>query len=472
MNTLRILTQGGTVSPGDLRRIVVLAREYGVETLEISNRQEMLLPVPKALLREDLARRIEAIGRPTDAADPSVQNVVSSLPATDVFPDTPWLTTGVYLDVLAQLSRPTRLKINLGDPAQSLVPLFSGNINFVASPEPHYWYVFLRPSGAVRRYGWPVLIETESIGAFAEVVERLYFERPITDLETFYRNVMSVFRGRTRKAEAEWNPVPPPTPVYEGFHQTRSGSYWLGLFRKTYAFPLAFVEALCELALQTRAGKLYLTPWKTFLVKDIQEKDLPGWRQLLGRFGIRTHVPSWYLNWQLPNADPEAVSLKNNLLLQLEEADVRTDELSFSVKVPFSEVAASVAIQVNGAPDRFDVYQKALSGNPNAPFVLVAKSRPADALGDVIRDLAQSYYERQHAFLPEPPGPEPETGAERPLRTVHQCPHCLTVYDPEYGEPHRGFEAGRSFGSLPEEYTCGLCDAPKSEFTEQYRPER
>ncbi len=478
---LRIFTAGGAISPGDLWQVAALAQDYGLTTLEIGNRQELILAVERKVQREDLARRIHALEMTTDEPDALAQNIVSSLPATDVFPDTPWLTAGVYLDVLAQFADSTtdgwlpQLKINLIDPAQSLIPPATGNVNFVAAPEPDYWYVLLRPSGSVRRYAWPVLIASESVGAFARVVEAQYLAGNTGNADAFYKTVMAEFVGQTRKPATGLKLPDAQIPVYEGFHRMQSGNFWLGLYRKNQAFPLPFIEALCDLCRQTRVGKLFLTTYKTLLIKDIREADRPTWDRLLGRFGIRTNVPAWHLNWQIPDADASSLALRNHILNQLEEADVRTDELSFAVNVPFSEAAASVVIQQNrdvgdaasrpGSPEHFDVYQRTHQTTTNTQYVVVAKSRPLAQLSGVVEQLALAHYERLNTAAPGPMVDDAPV-AEKPQRLVHACPDCLSQYDPRYGEPHRGILAKTPFDALPTDYACGICEAEKTLFVD------
>ncbi|AQG81772.1 rubredoxin [Spirosoma montaniterrae] len=474
---LQLLTHGGHIAPNDLRQVAGWAAAYGLTSVEISNRQSVLLGPLEPIGKEDLNQQIQTLGLATDLTQPQAHNIVSSLPATDVFPDTPWLTAGVYLDVLAQFSTPPHLKVNLIDPAQSLVSPFTGNINFVASPEPNFWYAFLRPSGSVRRYQWPILIDSESIGAFVQVVEQHYFAHTAdtgarATLDTFYRAVMADFQGRTRRVTHDLALPDAHTPVYEGFHQTRTGNYWLGLYRKNYAFPLEFIAALCDLCRDTRVGKLYLTPYKTLLIKDIREADRPAWERLLGRFGIRTNLPAWHLNWHLPNASEQAVQVRNQLLYQVDEADIRTDALSFAIDVPFSEAAASVVVHRNrdaelGLSATFDVYQRASYSATNAQYVLFAKRQPMARLGESIRQLAVAYYER--LSTPDVSLPDSPSGplAEQPKYLVHQCPNCLSRYDARYGEPHRGIAAGTAFDELAT-YMCEVCEQEKAGFVERW----
>lgn len=476
MKPLQLLTHGGSIAPNDLRQIAGWASDYGLLNLEVSNRQSILLNLSSAITREDMARRVQTLGLPTDEGQAgTIQNIVSSLPATDVFPDTPWLTAGAYLDVLAQFETAPRLKVNLVDPAQSLVSPFMGNVNFIASSEPNYWYVYLRPSGSVRRYQWPILIESESVATFVQAVEKHYFAHHAdtgvrATLDTFYRAVMADFQGRTRKIEADLKLPDATTPVYEGFHPTRNGNYWLGLYRKNYAFSLDFIVALCDLCRETRIGKLYLTPYKTLLIKDIRETDRPAWDRLLGRFGVRTNLPAWHLNWQLPNADEHAIMVRNQVLIQLDETDVRTDALSFALNVPFSEAAASVVLQRNGSETTFDIYQRASHSTTNAQYVLFARSQPLERIGESIRQLSVAHYER--LFTPETAFPEQpvEPQAPSPMHLAHECPNCLSRYDARFGEPHRGIAPGTLFANLADTYVCDVCEGEKAQFAQTWLP--
>lgn len=44
------------------------------------------------------------------------------------------------------------------------------------------------------------------------------------------------------------------------------------------------------------------------------------------------------------------------------------------------------------------------------------------------------------------------------------CTVCGYVYDPEEGDPGNGVAAGTPFEEIPDEWTCPLCGAPKSDF--------
>jgi rubredoxin len=44
------------------------------------------------------------------------------------------------------------------------------------------------------------------------------------------------------------------------------------------------------------------------------------------------------------------------------------------------------------------------------------------------------------------------------------CVVCGWVYDPENGDPDGGIAPGTPFASLPEDWVCPVCGAPKTEF--------
>ena len=48
---------------------------------------------------------------------------------------------------------------------------------------------------------------------------------------------------------------------------------------------------------------------------------------------------------------------------------------------------------------------------------------------------------------------------------VYQCNTCLTLYDPEFGDPDEGIVPGTSYEELPENYCCSICSNSKKGFT-------
>ena len=47
------------------------------------------------------------------------------------------------------------------------------------------------------------------------------------------------------------------------------------------------------------------------------------------------------------------------------------------------------------------------------------------------------------------------------------CSVCGYVYNPEKGDPNNGVPAGTKFEDLPEDWSCPVCGAAKSQFEKQ-----
>lgn len=46
----------------------------------------------------------------------------------------------------------------------------------------------------------------------------------------------------------------------------------------------------------------------------------------------------------------------------------------------------------------------------------------------------------------------------------YECSVCGYIYDPEDGDPDNGVDPGTSFGAIPDDWTCPVCGADKSQF--------
>lgn len=49
----------------------------------------------------------------------------------------------------------------------------------------------------------------------------------------------------------------------------------------------------------------------------------------------------------------------------------------------------------------------------------------------------------------------------------YKCTVCGYIYDPEAGDPDNGVAPGTPFEELPDDWTCPLCGAEKSEFEKE-----
>lgn len=463
---VRLFVKGGIISPGDFLKTINLAQKLGSSYIHLGSRQDILFPVNKDT--EGLSDVLNALPTAYDTGMGEFQNIVTSYAALDVMPTSHWLASHTYHHILDTFDYNPRLKINITDPVQSLVPLFTGNLNFIASTIDNYWFLYLRFS-EIDSKPWcaPELIHGYDLAKIAKSIEN----RDILSLgipyQKLYINAKSDLSLNTQKIKQELDYPEATSPYYEGMNRIVDGKYWLGLYWRNNKFNINFLQALCQLCLETNIGTISLTPWKSFIVKGIAEKDRLSWEKLLGKFGINMRHSSLELNWHLPVLDEEAINLKNYLVRALDKQDISTYGLSFSIKTRHMALFTSVVIEKNNQeneknPDTFNLlYSKDF--NPNiCEYCYYAKNVPKETLPPLLIELSHKYYEQ----LEEDKAPalmESEKNTTNKHRK-YQCSKCLTVYDERYGEPASDIPPGTSFMKLSEAYCCPVCESPKAAF--------
>jgi rubredoxin len=459
---IRLFTNGGIISPEELRKIIQVARLSGCESIFPGSRQELYLQVPQnsiEIAEAELRRLAITYAQVGDSAE----NIVTSFAALEILPTTAWLLGDTYLDILDSFTYQPKLKINIVDPLQNLVPLFTGELNFIASSYPRYWYLYIDIPWFGKRQIWPVLIDGDDIGHLSNLIEDIYVEKQPESLQKLYVAVSQQFTGRTRPYEEEIELTHQDFPIIEGIHKTVN-SYWLGIYRRNQSCSLHFLEALYAQCIQSKIGKINITPHKTFLITDIKEENLGQWEKLLGIHGINMRHSALELNWQLPDLDQEAIQLKNKWVQELGEKEVSTTGLSFAIQMKPMTVSTPVIIKPvkEGNMAGYDILYTTDFKTHTLQWEVFAGNISSQQVTSTFIELCKMYYAQMGQSLPASHPEEASTFVQ--THEVYQCPDCLTVYDPVYGDAMAGINAGIHFQDLPETYLCNLCDTPKSNF--------
>lgn len=465
---VRVFVKGGIISPGDFQKIIHTAYDLGTSEIHLGSRQDILFSL-KEKKPELLEETFQSIQTAYDTDGESYQNIVSSYTALDVMPTTHWLASHIYHYILDTFDYKPKFKINITDPVQNLVPLFTGNINFVASNQENYWYLFLRFS-EIDSKPWcaPNLIFGYDLAKLAKRIEELNPLEKQMGFQEIYQKAMEGLSINTQVVEQELGYPESTSPYYEGMNRVAGGKYWLGLYWRNNRFSINFLKALCELCLETNIGKLSLTPWKSLIVRGIEEKDRLSWEKLLGRYGINIRHSSLELNWHLPVLDEEALEIKNYLVRALDKQDISTYGLSFSVKTRHMVAFTSIVIEKNTKtsekePDTFNIlYSKDF--NPNlSEYYYFVKNVAIEIIPALLIQLSHKYYDQLQV---KKPVDKPENTAEtKPKKSrKYQCSSCLTIYDEQIGDPDAGIAPGTEFLKLHNDYTCSVCDSPKAGF--------
>ncbi|MEM8929149.1 MAG: rubredoxin [Bacteroidota bacterium] len=464
----RILIKGGVTSPGELKDGISLLEQSGLSTVSFGSRQDLLFPLPiskKSELEKSSGNTTQIV------SDRSYQNIVSSYVSADIFDMTYWLKGSTYLYILEQFDFSPKLKINITDPKQRLVPIFNGNLNFIASEQEDYWYLnILLPHWKKRAY-YPVLVYSWDIVKVSRAIEYLYAS--IDNIDQLFsilnQNLQTNNRTITKPLEVPFLTF----PYYEGVNRMGLDQYWLGLYWRNNQYDLGFLKDFCGFCLDNSIGKISITPWKSFIVKGIPKGSRPELEGFLGQRGINVRHSQLEMNWHLPVDDSEALSLKKELVKHFDENDISTYGLTFGVSNDVGKRShfSSIVIEKNPVPEAVREFRRKPTFNvlhfknfdPNSDeYELYAQEVDKNQLGQLLMELSKKYFKdlsrTKEKFKLE------KKSDRVALRSVYQCQSCLTIYDEFLGDSKAGISAGTLFDKLRDSYVCSVCNAPKSGF--------
>lgn len=468
---IRAFVRGGFLSPLDLLKIMELSKSFGNDYILFGSRQDIMFP-SNNLPEDRLEKAFRAINIDFElAGDQSVyQNIVSSYVAVNVVETTPWVKEDTYNVIIDSFDYKPRLKINLVDPVQSLVPLFTGELNFIASREENYWYLYIRDPRKGIIECWPRLVAGQDIPKISRELEKLFVGfLPFTVEEMYLMFLNNQLRVNYKPISEKLRVHNTAFPYYEGLNGMLNNQYWLGLYWRNNRYDIDFMRAACRLCQETNISKIHIIPWKAFIIKGIRAGDRLRWQKLMGKFGINERHSSLELNWHLPVMDDEALELKRFLVRELDQQDISTHGLTFTIKTHrnilyFTNVVIEKDSGKDSVPGEHYNILYAKNFDPNSVvYYPYARRMRREMIPSTLIELSKLYFRQLN---PDKEVAEDIKSEHAPKGTVqrYQCSNCLTIYDENIGDPDAGIPAGIRFEDLPESYTCHVCDSPKSHF--------
>ena len=463
----RLLINGGVLSPGELKYICDAAESLGLNAISFGSRQDIIFPdkIDKELLKS--FDKLQVVKPKSEKQE----NIVSSYVSSDILPSTSWLTSDRYLYVLEQFKHKVKLRVNITDPKQRLVPLFTGHVNFIASEHEDYWYLYVRLPDWKKTQMFPALVYSWDLDKIERAIENILQEEP-ENIETIFELVNDAVDTNNRTVDKPLEVPFYPFPYYEGMNRI-GDKYWLGLYWRNNRYDLKFLKALCDLCAENKIGKISITPWKSFIIKGIPVKAKLNWEKFLGTFGINVRHSMLELNWHLPVNDKDALNLKKYLVTNFDQNDISTYGLTFGITnySTDADFFTSIVVQKNKLPDTIgdfiirDTYNLLYAKNfdPNTrEYIMHVQDVDVVELPSLLMELSKLYFE--------------ELGKEREVEPtdiinketlethVYQCVDCLTIYDEAFGDITQNIAPNTPFENLPETYECSLCEASKSSF--------
>jgi rubredoxin len=472
---VKINLPGGIASPGFLKEVLSAAREANVHKVRFGSRQQLLMTVHYEDMRF-LEKNFKNASIRYEVNTDRNPNIVSSYCGEDVFRAGQWLLANEYHSVLDCFDYQPSLKINISDSNQSFTPFFTGNLNFISSPEPHFWYLYIRPKQSNVVFQWRELVYTNEIGKLANAVEACLLEDEFADEETLFASVNARVQYVSQPATSEVELPSFSLPYYEGFNRYESRT-WLGLYRRDELFSVDFLLDVCALCMKTKIGEVCVTPWKSLIIKGIEDHYRGEWSNILGTHNINVRHAANELAWQTEDHTEEGSFLKKELIRYFEKHDTRTFGLCFGIQTrPKSEVFGSVLIKKRALLrlghlsffSTYDIYY-AENFNPNSRrLLLFEKGLYRMQLAVQLERLCRRFSNQrskqglQLTFT----GEDELQTSQSSGKILHQCPDCFTVYNETYGDEMQNIPEGTSFEMLPESYCCGVCGNGKAEMVE------
>ncbi len=464
----RVIVKGGVLSPGELKYICESLESLGLDTISFGSRQDILLP--KKTKKEDLSKfdKLTIVG----SDETGIENIVSSYVCADIFPSTSWLTGDRYLYLLEQFKSKSTLKINLTDPKQRLVPLFTGHINFIASAHEDYWYLYIRLPEWEKIEMYPALIYSWDLDKIEKAIENILQEEP-EDIETIFELVSDAVDTNNRTVDKPLEVPFYPFPYFEGMNKIGMDKYWLGLYWRNNKYDISFLKEMCELCSENKIGKISITPWKSFVVKGIPRESKLVWEKFLGKRGINVRHSMLELNWHLPVANEDALNLKKYLVANFDQNDISTYGLTFGI-TDYSKTSyyfTSLVVQKNKQPEKIGNFQTrdtynllyAKDFDPNSrEYIMHVQDVDKVELPGLLMELSQLYFDQLGSEKEE--NATTEVQKETRELEVYQCQDCFTVYNEAYGDITQNIPQNTRFENLPKNYKCSLCEAPKTSF--------
>ncbi|WP_318312659.1 rubredoxin [Flagellimonas crocea] len=469
----RILVRGGVTSPGELMESIGLLETAGVSEVFFGSRQDILCPSTNT----DQEEFEKILGNSADiVSDRSIQNIVCSYVCADIFDSTHWLKGSTYLYLLEQFDFLPKLKINITDPKQRLVPIFGGNLNFIASEHEDYWYMnVILPHWKTSAY-YPVLVYSWDIADISREMEKIHHK--IKDVDQLFAALNGTLGATNNKTMDKELVVPYQTfPYYEGINRMGLDQFWLGLYWRNNRYNLKFLKEFCSFCLDKSIGKICITPWKSFIVKGIPKKSRTALELFLGERGINVRHSQLEMNWHLPVDDSDALDLKRYLAQRFDQKDISTYGLTFGISNEVGKQTHMSSIVIEKNPLSKTVEQ--FNPNPRPTYNIryfknfdpntrqiqtFAQEVDQKELPDLLIELSKKYFQ--------------ELGKEKEVETtnirkseiiknqVHQCQNCFTIYDDVIGDPKSNIDPKTRFEDLPESYECNVCGAGKDTFAQ------
>ncbi|MEV0713969.1 nitrite/sulfite reductase [Asanoa sp. NPDC050611] len=366
---LRVRVDGGQLSLAQLRVIAEISTEFGRDTADITDRQNIQLHWIRVEDVPEIWRRLEAVGLQTTEACGDCPRVVLGSPVAGVSADEV-LDATPAVDAIVDRFVGSKEFSNLPRKFKSSVswladmPYEINDISFIGVEHPDYGPGFdlwvggglsTNPMLAQRVGVWVPLHEVADVWAGVVGIFRDYGYRRLRHrarlkflvadwgVEKFREVLEKEYLGRSLVDGP--SPALPDKPIdHIGVHRQRDGRYYVGAAPVVGRVSGSQLAALADVVEAHGSDRVSLTPYQKLLVLDVPEERTESLVTGLRGIGLEAR-PS---NWRRATMACTGIEYCK---LAIVETKARGQELVERLEERLGDIDADITININGCPN-------------------------------------------------------------------------------------------------------------------------
>jgi sulfite reductase (ferredoxin) len=366
---LRVRIDGGTLSLAQLRTIAEISTEFGRDSADITDRQNIQLHWIRVEDMPEIWRRLEAVGLETTEACGDCPRVVLGSPVAGV-------STEEVIDPTPAID--TIVERYLGDPRYSNLPRkFKTSISWLAdTPHEVNDIALLGVVHPEHGPGFDVWVGG-GLSTNPRLAERLGVWVPLEEIPDVWEGVVGIFRdygyrrlrnrARLKFLLADWGVAkfreilekeylgralldgPPPQlpdkPIdHIGVHKQRDGKNYVGAAPVVGRTSGSQLGKLADLVQAYGSDRVRLTPYQKLLVLDIADDQVEAFVEGLRGIGLEARPSAW-------RRGTMACTGIEYCKLAIVETKARGEELVARMEERLRDFDADISIHINGCPN-------------------------------------------------------------------------------------------------------------------------
>jgi sulfite reductase (ferredoxin) len=368
---LRIRIDGGMLSTEQLRTVAAISTEFGRDSADVTDRQNVQLHWIRIEDVPEIWRRLEAVGLQTQEACGDCPRVVIGSPvagiaADEIIDPTPAINDIVdnYIGSKEFSNLPRKYKTAIsGHPSFDVSPetndiSFQGVVHPEHGPGFDVWVgggLSTNPMLAQRLGTWVPIDEVHEIWWGITSIFRDYGYRRLRHRARLKflvndwgpEKFRQVLEDEYLKRKLIDGPAPPPPAVpgdHIGVHQQKDGKYFIGVAPTVGRVSGSLLSKLADIVEAHGSGRVRTTPFQKLLVLDVEADQVEPLVAELAAIGLHARPSAWRRNTM-------ACTGIEYCKLAIVETKARGSWLIDELEARVPELDVPVTINLNGCPN-------------------------------------------------------------------------------------------------------------------------